>query len=175
MIDAAIRARVPEIVRVQREGDELPVGLRRARREPGVIAPGQIRFSPRCRLGAASPGALALPDAHPTPSQLYAPRGVWFDDELLVVADTGNHRVLIWHGVPGADGADAQVVLGQPDFYSEGPKLLHLPTGVGVFAGKLFVADAWHHRILVWNTVPARSGTLPDYAIGQARSHRGRS
>jgi hypothetical protein len=98
---------------------------------------------------------------------MYAPRGVWFDDEVMIVADSGNHRILIWNPVPDADGAPAQVVLGQPDFFSEGPKLLHLPTGVGVFDGKLFVADAWHHRILVWNSVPTRSGTLPDYALGQ--------
>ncbi len=128
-------------------------------------------FAPRCRLGAASRGGLALPDAMPTPAQMYAPRGVWFDDERLIVADSGNHRVLIWNPVPDQDGAPAQIVLGQPDHFSEGPKLLHLPTGVGVFGGKLFVADAWHHRILVWNEVPTRSGTLPDYALGQADLH----
>ena len=124
-------------------------------------------YAPRCRLGAASPGGLALPDAHPTRAQMYAPRGVWFDDAILIAADTGNHRVLIWHGVPDRDGAAADVVLGQPDFTSEGAKLFHLPTGVGVFGGKLFVADAWHHRILVWHSVPSTSGTLPDFALGQ--------
>jgi hypothetical protein len=133
-----------------------------------VIAPARAAFSPRCRLGAASPGGLALPDAHPTPAQLYAPRAVWFDDQRLVVADSGNHRVLVWNPLPEEDGTPAQVVLGQPDFYSEGPKLLQLPTGVGVFGGKLFVADAWHHRILVWNEVPTQSGAPPDYALGQS-------
>jgi hypothetical protein len=128
----------------------------------------RVAFRPRFRLGAESPGGLALPDAQPTPSQMYAPRGVWFDDDILIVADSGNHRIMIWNPVPEDDGAPAQVVLGQPDFFSEGPKLLHLPTGVAVFGGKLFVADAWHHRILVWNSVPTRSGTSPDYAIGQA-------
>jgi hypothetical protein len=132
-----------------------------------VIAPGRVTFVPQLRIGAASPGGIALPDAHPTPSQLYAPRAVWFDEERLIVADSGNHRILIWNPLPETDGAPAQVVLGQPDFFSEGPKLLQLPTGVGVFGGKLFVADAWHHRILVWNEVPARSGVLPDYALGQ--------
>jgi hypothetical protein len=132
-----------------------------------VIAAGRPRLFPQCRLGAASAGGLALPDAKPTPAQLYAPRGVWFDDDILVVADSGNHRILIWSPPPVDDGAPAQIVLGQPDFFSEGPKLLHLPTGVGVFGGRLFVADAWHHRVLVWNCVPSRSDTAPDYAIGQ--------
>jgi len=130
---------------------------------------------PRVRCGAASPFGLALPSAAPTASQLYAPRGVWFDDDILIVADSGNHRVLIWHGVPKTDGADADVVLGQPDFHSEGPAAggrsrsngLHLPTGVLVHDGKLIVADAWHHRLLVWNEIPTRSYEPPSYAIGQ--------
>ena len=118
-------------------------------------------------IGAYSPGGLALPAAHPTPSQLYAPRGVFFNDEWFVVADSGNHRILIWRGVPAADGSPADFVLGQPDFSSEGPKLLHLPTGVLIHEGRLIVADAWHHRVLVWNRVPSASGIGPDYAIGQ--------
>ena len=119
-------------------------------------------------LGAYSPGGLALPAAQPTKSQLYAPRGVYFDDEYLVVADSGNHRILLWRGLPDADGAEADIVLGQADFISEGPKLLHLPTDVLIHDGRLIVADAWHHRVLVWNKVPARSGVKPDYAIGQS-------
>lgn len=107
---------------------------------------------------------------------MYAPRGVFFDDNVLVASDSGNHRVLIWYGLPRLDGQAADVVLGQPDFVSEGPNAggrtvangLHLPTGVGIFENHLFVADAWHHRILVWNALPLESSTPPDYAIGQA-------
>lgn len=114
-----------------------------------------------------------LPDAHPTASTLYAPRGVWVDDTHVVVADTGNHRVLLWHGHPTADGAPADVVLGQPDAHTEGPASggtragMNLPTGVLVHDGRLIVADAWHHRILVWDTVPRATGTTPDHVIGQ--------
>jgi hypothetical protein len=123
------------------------------------------------RLGAASPFGLALPSAQPTASQMYGPRGVWFDDDRMIVVDSGNHRVLIWHGIPDSHGADADVVLGQPSFTAEGPRDaadgLHLPTGVLVVDGNLVVADAWHHRVLVWDGVPTRSGTPPAYAIGQ--------
>ena len=131
--------------------------------------------TPVLRLGAPAEGALVLPQAAPTPSYLYAPRGVHWDDTVCVVADTGNHRVLIWHGVPTADGAPADVVLGQPDFESEGPNAggtdrtrgLHLPTGVSVIDGRLVVADAWNHRILVWDAVPQRSFAAPDVILGQ--------
>lgn len=118
-------------------------------------------------LGAYSPGGLALPDARPSPSQLYAPRGVYLDDDWLVAADSGNHRILLWRGVPEADRSPACIVLGQPDFSSEGVKLLHLPTGVLVHQGRLVVADSWHHRVLVWHRVPEANDTPPDYAIGQ--------
>ena len=126
-------------------------------------------------LGAAAPGGLALPAANPTPCQFYGPRGVFLNDDVLVVADSGNHRVLIWNRPPSDSHQPADVVLGQPDFFSEGPNRnrtnardgLFLPTSVGVFEGKLFVADAWNHRILAWNSVPTRSDVAPDFAIGQ--------
>ncbi len=126
-------------------------------------------------LGAPAPGGLALPAAHPTMSWLYSPRGVFLDDRHLVVADSGNHRVLIWHGVPDHDEHPADVVLGQPDGQSEGPAAggrgpehgVHLPTGVLIHDGRLVVADAWHHRILVWDQVPSRSGQPPDLVLGQ--------
>lgn len=133
-------------------------------------------WRPRATLGAPAPGGLALPAAHPTASWLYAPRGVHVGDGLLVAADTGNHRVLIWHGLPDEDQAPADVVLGQPDATHEGPQAggrgpaggMNLPTGVLVTAGgALVVADAWNHRLLVWHTVPNRTDTPPDAVLGQ--------
>jgi hypothetical protein len=118
-------------------------------------------------LGADSPGGLALPAASPTATQFYAPRGVFLNDEWFVVADSGNHRVLIWPGRPEHDREPASVVVGKDDFVSEGTGLLHLPTGVGILDGHLVVTDPWHHRLLVWRRVPTRSGSPPDYAIGQ--------
>jgi hypothetical protein len=124
-------------------------------------------WMPVTRLGATSPGGLALPAANPTPAQLYAPRGVFINDDVLVVADSGNHRVLIWHGLPTRDEQAADVVIGQPDFYSEGEKLLRLPTGIGIYDGRLFVADAWHHRILIWDALPTHNNQPPDHVLGQ--------
>ena len=107
---------------------------------------------------------------------MYAPRGVFLDDDLLVVADSGHHRVLIWRGWPKHDHQAADVVLGQDTFHLEGPNAagkgpefgLHLPTGVWVRHGQLIVADAWNHRILVWNEIPHDNATPPTYVIGQS-------
>lgn len=132
---------------------------------------------PSVWLGAPAPGGLGLPDAMPTTSQLYAPRGVWLDDQRLIATDTGNHRVLIWNDPTGlASHADADIVLGQPDFVTEGAQAggrgaangMRLPTGVIVHHGKLIVADAWNHRVLIWNNVPTESDVAPDVILGQA-------
>ncbi len=139
---------------------------------PADIADG---WAPEIWLGAPAPGGLALPAAHPTLSWLYAPRSVYLDDDHLVVADSGNHRVLVWHGVPERDGQPADLVLGQVDAVSEGPAAagrgpergMHLPTGVLVHDGALLVADAWHHRVLIWDEVPQRGDQPPDRVLGQ--------
>ena len=127
------------------------------------------------RLGGASPGALALPPAAAEPGLMYAPRGVWTDGERVVVADTGNHRVLVWHSWPDHDGAPADTVIGQPDLTSEGPAAggadtvrgLNLPTGVGVVDGDLVVADGWHHRLLRYDGIPHDDFAVPVAVLGQ--------
>ncbi len=125
-------------------------------------------MSPLRWLGGASSFGLLLPDASPTPSTMYAPRGLCLTEDAVVAADTGNHRLLIWHeALPGADHQDADVVIGQPDMTSEGPKLFFLPTGVLVSDGRLVVADAWHHRILIWDDLSTAHLTPPSQVLGQ--------
>lgn len=119
-------------------------------------------------------GGLALPVATPTAVHLYAPRGVWMDAERLVACDTGNHRVLIWQGIPERAHAPADVVPGQATFFDEGPAArgrgpangLRLPTGVIVAAGRLLVADAGNHRVLGWRGVPT-ADRAADLVLGQ--------
>ncbi|MEX3771835.1 hypothetical protein ABFW14_33615, partial [Mycolicibacterium fortuitum] len=57
-------------------------------------------WSPELWLGAPAPGGLALPPAHPSMAWMYSPRGVFLGPDHVVVADSGNHRVLVWHGYP---------------------------------------------------------------------------
>lgn len=149
-----------------------------ARRRGGapVVAPDRTGgWTPHRLLGAPAPGGLALPAATPSRAWMYAPRGVFVDDHRVVVADTGNHRVLIWHRPPEHDEQPADVVLGQPDATTEGKAAggrgpergMHLPVGVLVHEGRLVVADAWHHRVLVWDELPQRDDVAPDLVLGQ--------
>ena len=143
-----------------------------------VVPSGELTggWRPHLWLGAPAPGGLALPAAQPSMAWMYSPRGVHICDDYVVVADSGNHRVLIWHGLPDHDEQPADVVLGQPDGETEGPAAagrgpergMHLPTGVLVHDGRLVVADAWHHRVLVWDTVPTTNDVPPDVVIGQS-------
>ena len=141
-----------------------------------AVEPGTLSAGGQVRLGAPAPGGLALPSGTPSASQLYAPRGVFLNESVLAVADSGNHRILLWHGLPEEDGTPADVILCQPSAESEGAAAagrgpengLHLPTGLAVLDGRLYVADAWHHRVLVWDRVPRRSDEPPDWALGQA-------
>ena len=133
-------------------------------------------WAPHRWLGAPAPGGLALPAAQPSMAWMYSPRGVFLSEDHVVVADSGNHRVLIWHGVPDTDEQPADVVLGQPDGETEGhaaggrgpERGMHLPTGVLIHEGRLVVADAWHHRVLVWDSVPQSSDIAPDHILGQS-------
>lgn len=46
---------------------------------------------------------------------------------------------------------------------------LFLPTGVEVLDGNLVVADAWNHRVLVYDGLPTESFVEPAHLIGQDR------
>jgi hypothetical protein len=114
---------------------------------------------------------------------VYAPRGAHFlpaadgNRPGLVVADTGNHRILIWPELPAADGQPATGVLGQVDLRTEGPQAggtgptagLNLPTGLADDGELLFVADAWNHRILGYPLADLASarGPRPVWSLGQ--------
>ena len=118
---------------------------------------------------------LAVPLA-PSASSLFGPRGVCLHpDGSLWVADTGHHRLLGWRDVPARDNADADIVIGQPDFEREGrngksnasASSLNVPTGVAAWGDGLAVADPWNHRVLLWRTTPSESGQPADIVLGQ--------
>jgi NHL repeat len=109
-------------------------------------------------------------------SSLNGPRGVYVDSAKVAIADTANHRVLIFD--KASQAAAATVVLGQADFTSAlanrggqaGPGTLFAPEAVAIDGGKLFVADTGNHRVLVWNAIPSAAGAPADLVIGQANA-----
>ncbi len=167
-------------------------------------------------LGQASFTAFVQPDLtskQPTTAanNMQTPVSVSTDGIRLFVADLGQNRVLIWNTIPTANGAPADVAIGQPDLVSavennsyavpatpvqdstgatEGltPVLcqsngsttagtLTFPQRCGstlsfprhmVSDGKrLFLADGGNDRILIYNTIPTKSGQKADIILGQ--------
>ena len=92
---------------------------------------------------------------------LHSPSGIASDGTRLAVADSGNHRVLIWNSWPSRDGQSAEVVLGQRDFAGSGANAgrgtatasaegLQTPDGMAFHRGNLVVTDTGHNRIVVF-------------------------
>jgi len=108
----------------------------------------------------------------PTASTLVTPSDVWSDGTRVVVADTGNNRVLIWNTLPTANGQAADLVVGQADFTSNtagaGAQGLNVPYGVHSNGLQLFVADNGNHRVLVYDPFPTADQPSADVVIGQS-------
>ena len=127
---------------------------------------GQASFGENApnRAGAASMATLDAPEA------------AFVEGSRLVVADTGNHRVLVWNTFPGSNGQAADIVLGQPDATGHLPNggtgiatasTMAVPSGVHVAEGKLFVADAGNDRVLIFDPIPSTSGAAASQVLGQ--------
>src|SRR5579864_7745651 len=54
-------------------------------------------------------------------SAFRGPQGVWIQGARLFVADTQNHRVMVWNNIPTANNQPADYVLGEPNFTSAPP------------------------------------------------------
>jgi hypothetical protein len=136
---------------------------------PADVVVGQTDFN----RNTLPPGNL------PNSRSMRGPQGVWIQNGKLYVADTQNHRVLIYNSVPTSNGAAADIVLGQPDFSTfvepdltqqkvdAKPTNLLNPVSVTSDGQRLYVTDLGHNRVLVWNSLPTRNQESADLAIGQ--------
>lgn len=106
---------------------------------------------------------------------LLAPRGVCMHGDTLVVSDTGQNRVFIWKHFSFDAYQQPTAVLGQIDSNDTernagatvSASSLQYPSGVWTDGNKLIVADAWNHRLLIWNELPLQNGMAADVVIGQ--------
>jgi DNA-binding beta-propeller fold protein YncE len=131
--------------------------------------------------GANADGVLGQPNftsstAHLTQSGMYSPYGVAVDaGGRLWVTDSYNDRVLRFNNAAAkANGANADGVLGQPNFTSAASattqKGISLPDAVAVdnSTGRLYVADYSNSRILVFNSAAGlANGSNASYVLGQ--------
>jgi hypothetical protein len=105
------------------------------------------------------------------------PSSVCSDGTRIFVADTNNSRVLVFQDInslisnynpPTGVPPSADAVLGQPDFNSglqnAGGNAINgsfsYPTGLCFYNGRLFIADYFNNRIVVYDALPS---TPPPY------------
>jgi hypothetical protein len=131
-------------------------------------------------VGQANFDTNSIPSGNvPNNKSLRGPQGVWIQNGRLYIADTQNHRVLIFNSIPTQNGAAADLVLGQPDFTTfVEPDLTQArveakatnvinPVSVTSDGVRLFVSDLGHNRVLVWNSIPTTNQQPADFALGQ--------
>jgi hypothetical protein len=90
----------------------------------------------------------------------------------LYLSDYSNQRVLGFLAVPSSNDAQADFVLGQPNFTSVGQgnaaNQFGGPQSPVIFQKKLLVADFFNSRILVWKKAPKSDQVAANVVIGQA-------
>ena len=125
----------------------------------GVVGQTALQGGKGANAGGQSAATLSLPgQVLVTPTQ-------------LLVADTGNHRVLLWQTLPTSPGKSADVVIGQNDFGSSYTRAsrsrLESPSDLLLRDGALYVSSSTQHRILIWSALPTQNGQPADLVIGQ--------
>jgi uncharacterized protein (TIGR03437 family) len=135
--------------------------------QPADVVVGQTSFTS---------GTVTEP---PTASSLSGPEGVWIWNHMLFIADTFNNRVLIYNSIPTANGAAADVVLGQPNFTTViTPPVTQFvvpatqnnmasPASVTTDGTHLFISDLGHNRVLIYNSIPTTNNVNADVEVGQ--------
>ncbi|MBK8013688.1 MAG: NHL repeat-containing protein [Deltaproteobacteria bacterium] len=145
---------------------------------------GQISFEAQTRY-MYDPLNPTVPP--PNAGTISDPFGVFYDSvgDRLYVADTGNHRVLVWNGIPATTRGTltpADIILGQPNATSIEPNRgrpwseldgtrMRSPRTALVAHGSLFVADAGNVRILVWTPPPTDAEQHPTRVLGQSSEY----
>ena len=100
------------------------------------------------------------------------PGGLWTDGIRLLVADTGDNRVLFWTKIPTVNGTLATDVIGQADFTrgvsgSSGTQL-NAPFSVAVSdGGQVYIADQLNNRVVKFASLPVANNPTALSAYGQ--------
>lgn len=112
-------------------------------------------------------------------TSLRSPQGIWIQNGKMFVADTLNHRVLIWNSIPTVNNQPADIVIGQPNMTTANepsltdvtlgaqPNTLLNPVSVTSDGTRMYVADLGHNRVLIWNSIPTQNYASADVEIGQ--------
>ncbi|HEV8323797.1 MAG TPA: hypothetical protein VG389_19415, partial [Myxococcota bacterium] len=122
-------------------------------------------------LGQPSFGEDAPNEGGISATSLYQPDDVWSDGTRLIVADTLNHRWLLWSEFPVLSGTPADVVIGQPDLDARGKNGGAIPAyqsrGALIDAGKVLLTTTFGGNVVFGlDAVPTTSNPPADFTLG---------
>ncbi len=85
------------------------------------------------------------------------PRYALSNGTQLFVADGGNDRIMVWNTIPTQNGQPADVILGEPDEFSDntdqnpdGADALQTPFSLAWDGLNLYVGDSYNRRVVVY-------------------------
>ena len=138
-----------------------------------VFNPVPTASDPSASIAIGATSTAAQGNQACTASDLNAPIAVTIVGSKVIVADSGDGRVLIWNSIPSASYSAADVVLGKATKTGCGggapaANTLSSPFGVWSDGTRLLVADRSNSRVLLWNTFPTSDGQAADVALGQS-------
>ena len=109
------------------------------------------------------------------------PRYALSDGTRLFIADGGNDRVLVYNTIPTTNGVRADVVLGEPDEFTDntgqnpnGSDAFQTPDALAWDGTNLYVSDTYNNRVVVYTAEPLNiplgatlnAASLEIFAIG---------
>jgi len=123
---------------------------------------------PNMTSGTANNGGIGA-------NTINRPLGVCAVGGKFFVADTNNNRVLIYNTIPTSNSTSADVVVGQPNMTSNSinqggsvaANTLYMPYGVYSDGTRLYIADSYNNRILIYNNIPTSNDAVADIVVGQ--------
>lgn len=120
-------------------------------------------------LASQMQGGMAAVSARGLNHPYFLARGA----DRILVADSQNHRVLLWNRMPTSDFAPADIVIGAKDFGTatvgaDPAQRLYYPAGLHIDGGRLYVSSSWSNRILVWDQLPTVNGSPADFGLGRS-------
>lgn len=83
----------------------------------------------------------------------------------LAIMDNNSDRVLFYDSIPTTNGVSADFEWGG---WGVANNRLDNPVGIFMGADKFFIADRSNDRVLVFNSIPTSSASLPDAVLGQS-------
>ncbi len=109
------------------------------------------------------------------PDGMNWPMGIASDGGRLLVADAFNYRILVWNSFPTRNGQSADLVLGQPDFWTWRPELagverdpttgVYWPWEVWTDGNRVAATSHEDGTLLVWSSFPAKNNQPADLVL----------